>query len=138
MNNSNQEGYRYGNNESPSRLVIVLMMVGLLFALISTYVVAKGITSKDPVGQVKHHQVVISGFEFIPKELKVSVGDKITWVNKDVVPHNVIASDTKKVVSPDLASGERFTFVVTDSLSDLAYECGFHPSMTAKLGVYQR
>ena len=130
MNSFNHEQHEAEASKNPAQPIIILMIVGLLLAFISTYVTAKDVRSADPVAQAKHHQVVISGFEFVPKDLKVSVGDKITWVNKDVVPHNIIVSGTKKAVSPDLASGEKFTFVVTDSLS---YECGFHPSMTGKL-----
>lgn len=130
MNSFNHEQHEAVASKNPAQPIIILMIVGLLLAFISTYVTAKDVGSADPVAQAKHHQVVISGFEFVPKDLKVSVGDKITWVNKDVVPHNIIVSGTKKAVSPDLASGEEFTFVVTDSLS---YECGFHPSMTGKL-----
>ena len=128
MNNFNQNETE--ESKYPAQVVIILMVVGLLLAFVSTYVTAKGVKIADSVTQAKHHQVVISGFDFVPKDLKVSIGDKITWVNKDVVPHNVIVSGTKKAVSPDLASGEKFTFVVMDSLS---YECGFHPSMTGKL-----
>jgi len=73
-----------------------------------------------------HHQITISGFEFVPAEIEVQVGDTITWVNRDVVPHNVIDIDNQKAVTPDLAQGEKFSYVVSHAMS---YKCGFHPSM---------
>jgi plastocyanin len=75
---------------------------------------------------VSHHQITISGFEFVPAEIEVRVGDTITWINKDVVPHNVIDISNKKAVTPDLMQGEKFSYVVSHAMF---YKCGFHPSM---------
>ncbi len=72
------------------------------------------------------HQVVISGFEFVPAEIEVQAGDTITWVNRDVVPHNVIDTANQEAVTPDLAQGEKFSYKVRRAMS---YKCGFHPSM---------
>ncbi len=69
----------------------------------------------------------------MPEELHISLGDTVTWINKDSVPHNVINSlYQKEAVSTDLMSGEKYTFTVKKSLT---YECGFHPSMKGKLLV---
>ena len=78
------------------------------------------------------HQVVISGFEFIPAEIEVQLGDTITWVNKDVVPHNVIDIESLQVVTPDLMQNEKFSYVVRRAMS---YKCGFHPSMKGQVIV---
>jgi plastocyanin len=80
----------------------------------------------------KQHQIVISGFEFVPSLLNASPGDEIVWVNQDIVPHNVTVSDTQVAISGDLASGDSFSWVVP---RDLHYECGLHPSMKGKLIV---
>jgi plastocyanin len=79
-----------------------------------------------------HHQVTISGFEFVPDEIEVRVGDTITWVNRDVVPHNIIDIGNKKSVTPDLAQGEKFSYVVSHAMS---YKCGFHPSMKGEVVI---
>ncbi len=78
-----------------------------------------------------HHQVEITGFEFVPKNLAVAPGDIVTWTNKDIVPHNVINTADKRVISPDLATGENFSYKV--SAGAVEYFCGFHPSMTGSL-----
>jgi plastocyanin len=99
-------------------------------AFILAFIVGLGMSSERK-SEIKHHQIVITGFNFEPKELKVSLGDKVTWTNNDIVPHNVInLLGEKKPISTDLANGESFTFMVKDSLT---YECGFHPSMKGKL-----
>lgn len=110
--------------QDKSRLFQVMIMTVLL-VLLSSVICATA--SSEPV---QHHEVVISGFAFVPKVLAVSPGDIVTWVNKDVVPHNVVISSNHKAISPDLESGDTFAFVVTEAM---AYECGFHPSMTAEL-----
>lgn len=79
-----------------------------------------------------HHQITISGFEFVPEEIEVKVGDTITWVNKDVVPHNVVDISNKQVVTPDLMQGGNFSYVVNSAMS---YRCGFHPSMKGSIVI---
>ena len=98
---------------------------GFLFIIVSN-----GSSSEITTSTVQHHQVLISGFEFVPKVLKVSYGDTVTWVNKDIVPHNIVTRDKQLAISPSLASGEKFIYTVKKSLS---YECGFHPSMKGAL-----
>ena len=77
-----------------------------------------------------NHLVIISGFEFKPKELKVAKGDTVTWLNKDSAPHNVTISVSKKMISPNLMSNQKFTYRVDNSFD---YLCGLHPPMTGKI-----
>ena len=106
------------------------IILSIIIGFIGAVIVGSGM-SIEMESKAMHHQVVITGFKFVPEELKVSLGDTVTWVNKDSVPHNVINSnDQNEAVSTDLLSGEKYTFVVKDSLT---YECGFHPSMKGKL-----
>jgi len=86
--------------------------------------------ASDNNQKARHHRVLISGFAFEPEELTVKKGDSITWINKDIAPHNVTISDNQKMISPNLLTGEKFTFKIT---SDFDYECGLHPSMLGKI-----
>ena len=109
-----------------NRQIILSVIIGFIFAVIVGSGMSIGLE-----GKAMHHQIVITGFKFEPEELEVSLGDTVTWVNKDIVPHNVINSNhQKEAVSTDLLKGDKYTFVVKDSLT---YECGFHPSMKGKL-----
>lgn len=109
-------------------LKIILWMIGILLLTL----VVKNAKSDETPSRVTYHQVEISGFAFIPKQLRVNVGDTITWTNKDIVPHDIIDSTDQKTISPDLATGEAFTFVVKNSM---LYECGLHPSMKGKISI---
>ena len=109
-----------------NKQIIMSVIIGCICAVI----VGSGM-SLEMERKAVHHQVVITGFKFEPDELKVSLGDTVTWINIDIVPHNIINSHYQnEAVSTDLLSGEKYTFVVEDSLT---YECGFHPSMKGKL-----
>lgn len=110
---------------------VLLLVIGSLFSLFTTYAL-----SSDPTPKTlhTHHQVKITGFEFVPKELVIAPGDTVTWTNEDVVPHNVINSADKKAISPDLAAGESYSYTVPEVLAgDVQYFCGFHPSMLGSL-----
>ncbi len=77
--------------------------------------------------------VQINNFSFTPQTLTVRVGTKVTWVNKDDVPHTVTSTD-KKFKSPVLDTDERFshTFSVPGTYN---YFCSVHPHMTGQIVV---
>lgn len=54
-------------------------------------IVSNPIKAADPESQ--RHVVEIRNLEFTPKELVAALGDTITWVNYDLVPHTVTADD---------------------------------------------
>jgi 3',5'-cyclic-AMP phosphodiesterase len=79
------------------------------------------------------NEVFIDNFSFSPADMTVTVGTKITWTNKDDVPHNVI--DTGKAfASPVLDTDEKFSFTF-DKPGTFNYYCSIHPRMTAKVTV---
>ena len=65
--------------------------------------------------------------KFVPERLEVAAGDRITWVNRDFVPHSVTAKD-RAVESGDLAEGKKFTLVAKQR-GEIAYICRLHPVM---------
>src|SRR3954468_1219166 len=75
----------------------------------------------------KSHQVAIEGMKFVPERVEVAVGDSITWVNHDVVPHTV-TNVAKKVESGTIAANGKWTYVVRGK-GDVDYVCRFHPGM---------
>jgi len=109
----------------------LLLIGGMLFSLLAARAYSGSKMNLAGKSLHKHHQVDITGFEFVPKNLIVKTGDIVTWVNKDVVPHNVFNRANKKAISPDLATGESFSYTV--ATGSLAYFCNFHPSMVGNL-----
>jgi Icc protein len=79
------------------------------------------------------NEVFIDNFSFSPANITVSVGTKITWTNKDDVPHNVVSNDGS-FSSKALDTDEKFSFTF-DKAGSYDYYCSIHPRMTAKVIV---
>jgi plastocyanin len=76
--------------------------------------------------------VTIDNFTFTPPELKVKVGDTVTWTNHDDIPHTVVAAG--KFRSKPLDSDDSFAFTFT-AAGDYTYFCSLHPHMTGLIKV---
>jgi plastocyanin len=87
--------------------------------------------SPAAVAAGKAHQVVIEGMKFVPEHIEVAVGDSVTWVNRDLVPHTV-TNAAKKLESGTIAANGRWRYVVRRK-GDLDYVCRFHPGMRGSL-----
>ncbi len=79
-------------------------------------------------GSAETHIVEIRGMAFTPSALEVAVGDTVTWINRDVVPHTATAADGVWD-SGSLKQGEEWSLVV-ESPGSVDYRCTFHPQMT--------
>jgi len=101
-----------------------------------TAVVLFGILNVDLIAgeqDSKIHTVEIRQFQFSPKELEVSPGDKIVWVNFDLVPHTVTAND-ESWDSQLINSNAKWEMVVQEeTFTD--YYCRFHTTMKGQLKI---
>ena len=79
-------------------------------------------------------EVTIDNFSFRPQTLTVAVGTKVTWINRDDVPHTVVSIDKKTVVSPALDTDEKFSYTFTAPGTN-DYYCSVHPHMKGKVIV---
>jgi plastocyanin len=78
-------------------------------------------------------QVKIDNFSFMPQELTVAAGTKVTWVNRDDIPHTVVSTNgTFKSKALDTDDQFSFTF---EKAGTYDYFCSIHPKMTAKVFV---
>src|SRR5207237_10194763 len=96
-------------------------------------------TTRDaPPASADHsaeHQVTLDNFAFDPQVLTISPGTKVTWLNRDDVPHTATSSDSpRKFKSPALDTDERFSHVFTEP-GTYPYFCAVHPKMTGKIVV---
>ena len=80
-----------------------------------------------------HHIVKIQQFVFSPATLSVRSGDRITWVNLDIVPHTATADDGSWDTG-ELAAQGSVEIEVSQTMHN-TYYCRFHPSMKAKLDI---
>ena len=67
--------------------------------------------------------------KFVPERLEVAAGERVTWVNRDFVPHSVTAKD-RGVESGDLAQDKSWTWTASGK-GEMAYICRLHPTMRA-------
>lgn len=79
------------------------------------------------------HLIEIQAFRFMPQQTVVAPGDRIRWVNRDIVPHTVTAEGG--VWLPRiLAEGESWEFAV-EAGGTYVYFCEFHPHMKGSLAA---
>jgi plastocyanin len=78
-------------------------------------------------------QVAMDGTSFSPPELHVSVGETVTWTNKDPFPHDVSAPRLH-LHSPDIAPDETWSFTPREA-GRFEYKCTLHPGMKGILVV---
>jgi len=83
--------------------------------------------------QAEEIKVTIDNFTFSPAELKVKVGDTVTWTNHDDIPHTVVNKD-KVFRSKALDTDDSYSFTFA-SAGTFDYFCGLHPHMQGKIIV---
>jgi amicyanin len=77
-------------------------------------------------------KVTIDNFTFTPPELKVKVGDTVTWTNHDDIPHTVVSAGKFRAKTMDTDDTFSFTFTAA---GDYKYFCSLHPHMTGMIKV---
>lgn len=75
--------------------------------------------------------VVMQSFAFNPNVFTVSVGQTVTFENKDSVPHTV---NINGVDSGDVAPGATFKWT-PDKAGTFPLKCSIHPQMTGTITV---
>ncbi len=79
------------------------------------------------------NEVVIENFSFQPASLTVKAGTKVTWVNRDDVPHTATDTD-KRFNSKTLDTDDQFAFTF-EQPGTYNYYCALHPKMTGQIIV---
>lgn len=71
-------------------------------------------------------EVRIEGLQFVPKRIAVRPQQMIRWINRDLVPHTVLAADGS-FSSPVMKPGDGF--VAPAPPKELSYRCTLHTGM---------
>ena len=114
-------------------LTTVEASVALLLAFVFLFAASSKVKAGPAAEDSDKNQVVIDNFSFGPAEVTIPKGTKVTWVNKDDVPHTVVSTEGK-FKSEALDTDEKFSFVFSDA-GTYEYYCSLHPKMTAKVIV---
>jgi plastocyanin len=77
--------------------------------------------------------VTVDNFSFAPSPIEIHARTRVTWINKDDVPHTVVSVDGK-FKSQALDTDEMFSFTFQDP-GTYEYFCSVHPKMTGKIIV---
>lgn len=86
-------------------------------------------------GSLRQASVSIDNFKFTPRELSVSVGDTVTWVNRDDVPHTATSRDDPATFdSKALDTDDRYSITFTKP-GTYSYYCKVHTHMTGSIIV---
>lgn len=85
------------------------------------------------ISAAETHIVEINGMAFTPAALDVAVGDTVTWINNDVVPHTATAADGS-FDSRAIDQGGQWSLVI-ESSGSLDYVCTFHPRMSGVINA---
>jgi plastocyanin len=106
----------------------MLVMIALVLSRGAPMVTANAQGSSPATAEVK-----IDSFAFGPGTLTVAVGTKVTWTNRDDIPHTVVSSGGA-FRSKVLATGEEFSYIFAKA-GTFPYFCSIHPQMTGKVVV---
>ena len=87
-------------------------------------------------GAIRAHaetiSVSIDNFTFAPVELKLKIGDTVTWTNHDDIPHTIVSAGKFRSKTLDTDNSFSFTFATA---GDYKYFCSLHPHMTGMIKV---
>ncbi len=105
---------------------VILLTTGWAVAHLMGYQSNKGISDFAP-----GHVVEVRQMAFVPSSISVRKGERITFINRDIVMHD-ITEGKKAWQSHPLATGKSWTLTVTRSAD---YYCSIHPVMKGKIIV---
>lgn len=94
------------------------------------------VLAKSDKPEIREHIVEIRAFKFVPEIISVRTGDRITWINGDIVPHTATARDEGWDTGTIKKSDSKTLLVTADM--PVNYYCRFHPMMKASLDLQER
>lgn len=80
-------------------------------------------------------EVRIKGFAFIPADVKVPAGAKITVINEDSAPHTLTATEGYAFDTGTIEGGASGTFTAPSKPGSYPFFCSLHPEMKGTLVV---
>lgn len=111
-------------------MAIALAALGLSIAGLRAGTANEG---QGAARQQRSADVKVDNFTFGPGTLTVPVGTKVTWTNRDDIPHTVVSTD-RVFKSKVLDTDEKFSFTFGKP-GTYDYFCSVHPRMTGKVVV---
>jgi plastocyanin len=85
-------------------------------------------------GQASGGTVSIDNFTFTPQTLTVKAGTKVTWTNRDDIPHGIASDNNAFAKSKALDTDDSYSFIFATP-GTYKYFCYVHPHMTGTIVV---
>lgn len=79
-------------------------------------------------------EVAIDNFAFAPATLTIRAGERVTWINHDDAPHQIVSVDKRFPSSTILDTGGRYGLTLAQP-GTYRYFCSVHPRMTGQVVV---
>ena len=94
-----------------------------------------GSTASVASSTAEHRHVILipEADKFVPYHLTVEVGDRVTWINNDTIPHTA-TSDSRAFDSGNMAPGASFSMTFPTAGTS-TYHCTLHPGMIGTVNV---
>jgi plastocyanin len=80
------------------------------------------------------NEIGIDNFQFTPNPMTLKKGTRVTWINNDDVPHQIVTPKGQFKPSAVLDTNQRFS-VTLDKPGTYEYFCSLHPMMQGKIVV---
>ncbi|MER5759543.1 cupredoxin domain-containing protein [Streptomyces sp. NPDC002082] len=80
-------------------------------------------------------EVRIKDFKFIPADVKVPAGAKVTVINEDSAPHTLTATEGYAFDTGTIEGGASGTFTAPSKPGSYPFFCSVHPEMKGTLVV---
>ena len=80
------------------------------------------------------NEVTIDNFAFNPKIVTIAAGSKLTWRNRDDVPHKIQSANNRFAGSPLLDTKATYSVGFAEG-GEFPYFCSLHPVMQGKVVV---
>ena len=111
----------------------ILASTIILLALCSVCIIWAGGGVLLAAGTASPGEIKIDNFSFTPATLTVQARTKVTWTNRDDIPHTIVSSE-QKFKSKALDTDDAYSFTFTEP-GTYQYFCGLHPKMVGKIVV---
>lgn len=103
------------------------VLLGAIFAALLVPLLA--IAAEGPTT----HRVVIEKFAFVPASITIKAGDRVEWINRDIVPHTATDGEGDWDTA-NLVKGATGAISFSGS-GTWAYFCAYHPNMRGEIIV---
>jgi plastocyanin len=110
-------------------------LIGIVLGVLSLTLLLLWPLNGGPFADATTRQVMMMGNAFSQATLTINVGDRVTWVNHDQVPHDATTTNAPASFrSPMMEQGDTWMHEFTKP-GTYEYYCSIHPSMRAKIIV---